>query len=69
MIDVVFDDLAYRDDRLVRQREQFQIGRAAAHKYAFEAMNLDQARGQQIERIGADQRFRAVQQFAETGAH
>ena len=58
-----------RCSRLVRHREQFRVGGAAADKHAFESANFDQTSRQEIVGVGADQRLRSIHQFAKTCAH
>ena len=66
---VILNDLGHRDDRLVRQREQFLVGGATADEHAFESVNFDQTSRQDIVSVGADQRLRAIHQCAKAGAH
>src|SRR5205807_6243593 len=56
-------------DRLVRQRDQFQVGGATAEKHAFESVNFDQTSSDEIVSVGADQRLRSIHQFTKARTH
>jgi hypothetical protein len=66
---VILDDFGNRDDRLVRQREQFQVGGATADEHTFKSMNFDQMSRQEIVSVGADQWLRSTHQFAKACTH